>query len=62
MAKYSVSLSKRAQKQLDKLSNGIAEPIFQAIENLADNPRPYGYKKLKGRDAYRLGHRKDIYE
>ncbi|WP_407640573.1 type II toxin-antitoxin system RelE family toxin [Algoriphagus boritolerans] len=22
--------------------------------NLAENPRPIGYKKLKGRDAYRI--------
>lgn len=46
MGKYTVSLSKRAQKQLDKLSDVVAEPIFQAIEKLGDNPRPHGYKKL----------------
>lgn len=40
MIKYSVSLSKRAKKQLDKLSDNIAKPIFQAIQELADNPRP----------------------
>jgi len=49
MAKYTISLSKRAQRQLDKLSDSIAEPIFMAIEKLADNPRPHGCKKLKGR-------------
>lgn len=48
MPKYAVSLSKRAQKQLDKLSDSVAEPIFVAIESLADNPRPPGCKKLKG--------------
>ncbi|MFY7909868.1 MAG: type II toxin-antitoxin system RelE family toxin [Emticicia sp.] len=47
-------LSKKAQKQLDKLSNKIAEPIFIAIASLETNPRPNGYKKLKGRDAYRI--------
>ncbi|MFC0776288.1 type II toxin-antitoxin system RelE family toxin [Terrimonas alba] len=28
--------------------------IKAAIYSLADNPRPHGYKKLKGRDAYRI--------
>ena len=64
MAKYTVSLSKRAQKQLDKLSDSIAEPIFTAIQNLADNPRPHGCKKLKGRNGYRIriGDYRVIYE
>ena len=31
---------------------------------LEDNPRPYSYKKLKGRDAYRIrvGNYRIIYE
>ena len=64
MAKYTVSLSKRAQKQLDKLSDAVAEPIFLAIEKLGDNPRPHGCKKLKGRNAYRIriGDYRVIYE
>jgi len=64
MPKYAVSLSTRAQKQLDKLSDSIAEPIFVAIENLADNPRPHGCKKLKGRNGYRIriGDYRVIYE
>jgi len=28
--------------------------IKEAIYSLADNPRPAGYKKLKGRDGYRI--------
>ncbi len=54
MPNYTIVLSKKAQKQLDKLSNKIAEPIFIAIASLETNPRPNGYKKLKGRDAYRI--------
>ena len=54
MIKYTVVLTKRAQKQLDKLADNIAEPIFEAIDSLADNPRPLGYKKLKNRDGYRI--------
>ena len=34
MAKYTAVLSKKAQKQLDKLPDNIAEPIFDAILSL----------------------------
>ncbi|HEY9125250.1 MAG TPA: type II toxin-antitoxin system mRNA interferase toxin, RelE/StbE family [Bacteroidales bacterium] len=35
-----------------------------AISNLGNNPRPFGYKKLKGEDAYRIriGDYRIIYE
>ena len=54
MPNYTVVLSKNAQKQLDKLSDAIAEPILKAIAHLEKNPRPQGYKKLKGREGYRI--------
>jgi mRNA interferase RelE/StbE len=54
MPNYIAVLSKKAQKQLDKLSDSIAEPILEAIAQLEENPRPQGYKKLKGRDGYRI--------
>ncbi len=55
MAKhYNITLTKTAQKQLDKLTDNIANPILSAIATLSTNPRPQGYKKLKGRDAYRI--------
>jgi mRNA interferase RelE/StbE len=64
MPKYSVTITKSAQKQLDKLSDHVAEPIISAIWSLADNPRPHGYKKLKGRPGYRIrkGNYRIIYE
>ncbi len=64
MPNYTVSLSKKAQKQLDKLSDDIAEPILEAIEKLEENPRPVGCKKLKGRDGYRIraGNYRVIYD
>ena len=46
MSKYTAVLSKKAQKQLDKLPDNIAEPIFNAILELEENPRPAGNKKL----------------
>jgi len=64
MSKYTAVLSKKAQKQLDKLPDNIAEPIFDAILELEENPRPAGNKKLKGRDGYRIriGNYRIIYE
>ncbi len=54
MPNYTIILSKTAQKQLDKLSDTIAEPILESIAGLAENPRPQGHRKLKGRDGYRI--------
>jgi mRNA interferase RelE/StbE len=54
MPKYSISLSRTAEKQLDKLPGHVAEPIIQTIANLSNNPRPRGSKKLKGRNGYRI--------
>ena len=51
MPNYVVFLSNKAQKQLDKLPDNIAEPILGAIGALETEPRPLGCKKLKGRDA-----------
>jgi mRNA interferase RelE/StbE len=51
---YLIQIRKSAQKQLDKLSDDIADELLDAIENLAANPRPSGCKKLKGRDGYRI--------
>lgn len=64
MNSYVIVLSLKAKKQLDKLSDNIAEPIFFAISELEMNPRPPGCKKLKGRDGYRIrvGNYRIIYE
>lgn len=51
---YSIDFSKKAQKKLDRLSDDIANPILSAIGSLSDNPRPQGYRKLKGRKGYRI--------
>ena len=61
---YKIELSKKARKNLDKLSDAIANPILSAIGSLADNPRPAGCKKLKGRKGYRIrvGDYRVIYE
>ena len=61
---YSLSFSKQAVKELQKINEPFYSSIKQAIINLADNPRPSGCKKLKGRDGYRIrvGNYRVIYE
>lgn len=51
---YQVTLRKQAVKALEKVNEPYYTAIKQAIYNLAHNPRPNGYKKLKGRDGYRI--------
>ena len=51
---YKVSLTKAAIKALENINEPYYSKIKTAIYNLADNPRPQGYKKLKGRDGYRI--------
>ncbi len=64
MSSYNVVLSKKAEKFLDTLSDKTLMPIIKALERLAKNPRPYGYLKMKGVDAYRIrvGDYRIIYE
>lgn len=64
MAKYTIVLTKKAQKQLDSLPESMINSIISAISELEDNPRPSGCKKLKGRDGYRIrvGNYRIIYE
>ncbi|MBA4197769.1 MAG: type II toxin-antitoxin system mRNA interferase toxin, RelE/StbE family [Chitinophaga sp.] len=54
MSVYSITITKTARKQLDKLPDSIANPIIETIKALATNPRPIGSKKLKGREGFRI--------
>ena len=51
---YNVLLTKTARKQLEKLPNQVAEKLLEVIEMLADDPRPVGCKKLRGREGFRV--------
>ena len=51
---YQVVIEKQAQKQLVKISLPDYSKIVSALKELAADPRPYGYKKLKGRPGYRI--------
>jgi len=54
MPEYIISITKTAQKQLNKLPDSVEGLLIEAIQELAINPRPNGCKKLKGRDGYRV--------
>lgn len=51
---FKAALKKLALKALQDINEPYYSGIKEAIYNLADNPRPNGYKKLKGRDGYRI--------
>lgn len=51
---FKVSLKKQALKALQDINEPYYSNIKKAIYSLAHNPRPPGYKKLKGRDGYRI--------
>ena len=51
---YTVSILRRAQKELDDLPVQEAERVISAIDALAEDPRPPGCAKLKGRVGWRI--------
>jgi len=54
MDRYSVEIIARAEKEFLKLPVSAREKIHKQILSLEDNPRPFGCKKLKETEYYRL--------
>ena len=53
---YEVNLSKNAEKELYKLPKSYYLKIRNAIDNLAENPRPIACLKLTNKgNQYRIG-------
>lgn len=52
MKSYKIVISKSAEKEISKLSVKEILKIRETILNLADNPRPFGVKKLEGFDDF----------
>jgi mRNA interferase RelE/StbE len=61
---YTLNFSKKALKELEKINDPFYSNVKEAIAHLTTNPRPQGYKKLKGRPGYRIrtGNYRIIYE
>lgn len=51
---YRVRVERKAQKALSKIPEPYYSHIKVAILRLAEDPRPDGCKKLKGREGYRI--------
>ena len=51
--RYTVSVKKSAAKSIRRFSKDMSERILDAIEGLADNPRPRGCGKIEG-DLWRI--------
>ena len=51
---YKIVVQKSAVKELAQISPPYNKKIVETIDNLANNPRPEGIKKLKGEEAYRI--------
>lgn len=51
---YSLRIEKVVYKALEKMDEPYYSKLKSAILNLAKNPRPQGYIKLKNRAGYRI--------
>ncbi|PSR17911.1 type II toxin-antitoxin system mRNA interferase toxin, RelE/StbE family [filamentous cyanobacterium CCP3] len=61
---YEVLIKPAAQRQIKKLPRAMQADLIVLIEHLAQDPRPSGCKKLKGRQSQyrvRLGDYRVIY-
>lgn len=62
---YTVEFTKRAQKQLGKIRPRDRRRIEKAIDDLAEDPRPHGHRKLSGTERdyrIRIGDYRVLYE
>jgi mRNA interferase RelE/StbE len=51
---YHIEIKKSAQKELAEIPAPYNRKIVDAIDGLAEEPRPQNVKKLKGEDGYRI--------
>ena len=54
MGNYRLRIKKSATKEIEKLTLTDRIQIIQAIEKLAENPRPVGSQKLSGQEKFRI--------
>ncbi len=61
---YQIIIERTARKDIQKINQADQIQIIRAIKQLADEPRPSGCIKLKGRTAWRIrvGDYRVIYE
>jgi mRNA interferase RelE/StbE len=61
---YTITFRDKVIKSLIKINEPFYTAIKKQIYDLSENPRPQGYRKLKGRKGYRIrvGDYRVIYE
>lgn len=52
--KYHIEFESRARKEFLDLPSNIQERLSTGIDDLENNPRPPGAKKLIGQEGYRI--------
>lgn len=58
MASYKVELKRSAAKEIENIQQKKRRrQVVGRIKNLAEDPRPPGYQKLSGQNAYRVRQR-----
>ena len=65
MASYSVEVTRTAEKQLRRIAKRDRSRLVEAIQGLADRPRPHSARKLQGYDdvyRIRVGQYRVVYE
>ena len=64
MKRYTIHYARPARKELERLPAEVQDRITHAIDELQNNPRPHGSKKLQGSNEYRIrvGRYRVIYE
>jgi len=51
---YSIEIHRAARKQMLAIPRNIQLEIARSIDSLANNPRPMGYRRLRGVELFRL--------
>ncbi|MDA3798719.1 MAG: type II toxin-antitoxin system RelE/ParE family toxin [Kiritimatiellae bacterium] len=62
---FEIQWKKSAQRELRKLDASVVPRIIQAVQELENNPKPKGCRKLKGSEysyRIRIGNYRVIYE
>lgn len=54
MESYRILIKKSAAAELAKIPRKDLEKIIRRVQDLGQNPRPFGSQKLSGEDKYRL--------
>ena len=52
--KYQILILKSAEREMNRLPEDIHKRLVRKIISLEEEPRPYGIKKLRDREEYRL--------